>query len=280
VVKFSSEEILGFIMTDKSLLPEFKSIKELAQNILKQHPLQAMLPITLDDEQGHTAQHFTTKEEIEFYQILHQYRMWLENYCMPMLNQIFFEGLKEKKITFSAFMEFFQKHSWFGKNIPRKIQNKEIPHNWLTLVAPSLFEYFSKMDYCLATGNYPNLVLCIDSLILKIEGLLRDLFTFAGVATFYSKQDKQKRRIYQEKDLNSLLHEDKMSELFDPDDLLLFKFVLVEKAGYNLRHKIAHSLMLLGEYQVGYIHLLLLLLLKIGSYDLKATKKAYEKENA
>jgi hypothetical protein len=281
LIKFTPEQIIGFIMTDKSLLPEFKSVKELEQNILKQFPMQAIFPITLTDEQGHTAQCFATKEEIEFYRTLQQYRMILENYCMPMLNMVFIEGLKENKINFQAFMEFFQKYSWFGKTIPRKMLNKEVPHNWLSLIAPSLFEYFSQMDYWMASGKYPNLVLCIDSLVLKIEGLLRDLFFFSGITTFTSRVDKKHgKSIYHEKELNALLYEKRMSELFDPDDLLLFKFVLVEKAGYNLRHKIAHSLMLNVEYQINYIHLLLLLLLKIGSYNLRVTKKADVKESA
>jgi len=113
----------------------------------------------------------------------------------------------------------------------------------------------------------------MDSLALKIEGLLRDLLFFSGVTTFYSTQDNKGRPIYREKDINSLLHEEKVKDLFDPDDLLLFKFVLVEKAGYNLRHKIAHSLILREEYQIDYVHLLLLILMRIARYDVKPTEK-------
>ena len=279
LMKFTPEQIIGFIMTDKSLLPDYQFTKELTQKILKQFQMQAILPITLTDEQGHTAQCFTTPEEIELYRTLHQYHMILENYCMRLLNMVFIEGLKENKITYEALMEFFKKYSWFGKTIPKKRFNKEVPHNWLSLLAPSLFEYFAQMDYWKASGNYPNLVLCLDSLVLKIEGLLRDMFFFKGIATFTSKADKKHgKRITYEKELNALLNEKRMSELFDPDDLLLFKFVLIEKAGYNLRHKIAHSLMFSAEYQVNYVHLLILILLKLGSYNLTITRKTEAKE--
>jgi phosphopantetheinyl transferase (holo-ACP synthase) len=278
LMKFTPEQIIGFIMTDKSLLPDYQFTKELTQKISKQFQMQANLPITLTDEQGHTAQCFTTPEEIELYRTLHQYHMILENYCMRFLNMVFIEGLKENKITYEALMEFFQKYSWFGKTIPKKRFNKEVPHNWLSLLAPSLFEYFAQMDYWKASGNYPNLVLCIDSLVLKIEGLLRDMFFFKDIATFTSKADKNGKRITYEKELNALLNEKRMSELFDPNDLLLFKFVLIEKAGYNLRHKIAHSLMLSAEYHVNYAHLLILILLKLGSYNLTITRKTDAKE--
>lgn len=199
--------------------------------------------------------------------------MYLENQYLPLINLTLIEALKEKKITYAELRDFFQKHTWFGKTTIKKIQNQEIRFNWLSLVAPSLFEYFEQMNYFLAVGKYPNLVLCIDSLILKIEGPLRDLCNYSGITTFFQKQDKQGRTIYREKDLNALLHEEKMKELFDEDDLLLFKFVLVEKAGYNLRHKIAHSLIFYGEYNINYVHLLLLLLLKLGKFDFKQIEK-------
>jgi hypothetical protein len=103
--------------------------------------------------------------------------------------------------------------------------------------------------------------------------LLRDICYFKGIATFTSRPDKKGRKRIIEKELNALLNDKRLSELFDPDDLLLFKFVLIEKAGYILRHKIAHSLMLSAEYNIFYAHLLLLILLKIGSFNLTMTRK-------
>jgi hypothetical protein len=277
VAQYPSEEIIGLLMSDKSLLPEYTVMEELAQKRL-QNSLKSILPLARKDEQGHTTQHFSSKEEIEFHEILTQYRIYLENHYCPLIDLIFIEALKEKKITFSTLMDFFQKNSWFSKTIERKIQNKPIPHNWLSLIAPSLFDYFSQMDYSMASGEYPNLVLCIDSLTLKIEGLFRDLFFFSGITTSRSKKDKQDQITCQENDLTRLLHEKKVNTLFNQDELLLFKFVLVEKAGYNLRNKVAHSLMFRGEYQIRHIHLLLLILLKLGQYDLRP-KKEEIKEN-
>ena len=37
----------------------------------------------------------------------------------------------------------------------KKMFNKEIPHNWLSLLAPLLLEYFAQMEYWMASGNYP-----------------------------------------------------------------------------------------------------------------------------
>ena len=63
------------------------------------------------------------------------------------------------------------------------------------------------------------------------------------------------------------MFEEPIKKLFDQDDLLFFKFLLVEKAGYNLRHKVAHSLMLFQDYNINYMHLLILAILRLGKYD-------------
>lgn len=266
IAQHSSEEIFSLLMMDKNLLPKYSEMKTFAEKTLKEHPIQGIFPIVIFDERGHNVEHFSSKEEIVYYQTLQQYQLYLENQYLPLINAIILEALKEKKMTFGSLMVFFQKHSWLGKPLKKRIQNREIDYNWINLLAPSLFEYFTQMEYLIASGTYPTLVLSIDSLVLKIEGLLRDLCNYSGITTFFQKEDKQGRTIYREKDLNALLHEEKMKELFDEDDLLFFRYVLVEKAGYNLRHKIAHSLILFGEYQINYIHLLILALLKIGKF--------------
>jgi hypothetical protein len=253
-------------------------MKSFAEKLLKEHPLQAIFSTQIFDERGHVAEPVSTDDEIVFFQTLQQYRMYLEGQYLPLINAIIFKCLEEKKITFESIIDFFKKHSWFGKQLTMKIQNKDIPYLWLNLLAPSLLEYFQQMDYFMSSGKYPNLVLCMDSLILKMEGLLRDLCNYSGISTFYQTTDKQGRIISREKDLNALLHEEKLNDLFDEDDLLFFKFVLVEKGGYNLRHKIAHSLMLFQEYHINFMQLLLLMLLRIGKFDIK--KNTENKDDA
>jgi hypothetical protein len=119
----------------------------------------------------------------------------------------------------------------------------------------------------------------MDSLVLKIEGLVRDICVFSGITTFYQTKDKQGRSIVREKDINWLLREIP-ENLFDEDDLLFFKFVLVEQAGFNLRHKIAHCLIDYSEYHMEYMHLLLLVLFRLGKYDFVKPDEAVEEKVA
>lgn len=271
VAKRSSEEIYFLLMTNKSLLPKSKEMETLAEKFLKEHSVRRILPTALFDQRGHKVEHVSSKEEIKYYYTLDKYRFHLETQFIPLIHAIMMKTAREEKISFASLMNFFDQHSWFGKTLRKKIQNEEVSYSWMNLLAPSLLEYFKQMEFFRASQMYPNLVLTVDSLVLKIEGLIRDLCNFSGITTFVQKEDNQRRKIYQEKDLNALLHEEKLQELFDEDDLLFFKFVLVEKAGYNLRNKIAHSLIKFREYQITHIHLLILILLKIGQFDFKKT---------
>jgi hypothetical protein len=124
------------------------------------------------------------------------------------------------------------------------------------------------MQYHFAhSGCPPNLVLSVDSLTLKIEGLIRDICRLSGETTSYMTKDSKNRNVVREKDIHALLYEEPIKKLFDEDDMLFLRFLLVEKAGYNLRHRVAHCLMLFQEYSISHMHLLILALLRLGKYD-------------
>jgi len=269
VMQKEPDEIIKILMLDKNLLPKLKDMGKLAEEQAKQFPLQNIFPTEIVDQSGHPAQHFSDEEEMKYLGLLKQYQLDLELNKIHLINEIFIAAIRESKLSTDILLRFLNKYSWFGKNISKKLStNVTIEYNWLNLIAPALHEYFSQMQrYLVDSGNHPNLVLSVDSLTLKIEGLFRDICIFSGVTTFYMTQDSKGRNIAREKDIHALLYEEQIKRLFDEDDLLFFRFLLVEKAGYNLRHRIAHSLMLFQEYSIAYMHLLILALLKLGKYD-------------
>jgi hypothetical protein len=269
IIQNSSEEIIKILMRNKNLLPKYKDMERIAEKHSKQFVIQHLFPTEIIDQRGHLAQHFYNEEEKKYFGILQQYYWELKFNKIHLINEIFFAGINENKLSSDILLRFLNKYSWLGKNIARKLpNNKTIEYNWLNLIAPSVNEYFHQMHYYfLNPANYPNLVLSIDSLTLKIEGLLRDIGRFSGVATFYMTKDNKGRNIEREKDIHALLYEEPVKELFDEDDSLFFRFFLVEKAGFNLRHKIAHCFLSFQEYSIDYMHLLILTLLKLGKYD-------------
>lgn len=274
-------KIISILVADKgSLLPTYKGIEARAEDIGKKTVLFHILPVSIKDQYGHTAEHFTTDDEKKYYGILTTYATEIQHGKQFLINEIFLKAIQEEKLNINTVMEFFEKHSWFGKNIAKRtLHSKVVTYNWLNMIAPSLNQYFNQVQaHLLKPGYAPNFVLAIDSLVLKIEGLIRDICVFSGVTTFYQIKDKQGRTIVREKDLNRLLREEPVKNLFEEDDLLFFKFVLVEKAGLNLRHKIAHCLMDYLDYNITCMHLLLLVLFRLGKYDFVRTGETVEEK--
>lgn len=270
--KFSDNEpsvIMRSLMTDKGLLPTYEEVEKQAQENKQLNFLSRFSNSSILDRNGNTAQYFSDEEEHNYFEILQSYQFSLELSKSNLIREIFFASIKKKKLTAGTILHFLNKHSWLGKELQMSTNGaKPISYCWLALIAPSLNEYFVNLEFYLRNPvNYPNFILCIDSLVLKIEGMLRDICEFKGVTTYEFRTDKKGRTISQEKDIHKLLYEEEVTKLIDRDDLLFFKFLLVEKAGYNLRHKVAHSLMTFYEYNIHYMNLLIMAILKFGKYD-------------
>jgi hypothetical protein len=268
IVQNDSDKIIKLLILNKELLPKYKDLGKLVESDKKKFPLPYLFPIEIRDQNWNVSQYFSDEEEIKYYNILYQYDLECRYDKIYLINEIFYAAIHENKLSTNILLDFFTRNSWFGKNISKKLGNKEVKYNWLSLLAPPLHDYFLQIQYYFTNPNFrPNLVLSIDSLTLKIEGLIRDMCEHFDVPTFFMTTDNKGRTITREKDIHALLYEDSIKQLFDEDDLLFFKFLLVEKAGFNLRHKIAHALMFFPEYNISYMHLLILALLRIGKYD-------------
>lgn len=263
ISKNSPDNIIGYLALHKDLLPTYKDMDEQAEQQSKSHPILDIFPTIILDQNAHPAQTIST-ENVKFYKILQHYKMHLEISKLPLINYLLIESIKQRKLSPQLMLNFLQKYSWLSITQSKPLPNGEIfEYNWLNLLAPAINEYFLQMNYYLYSKNYPNFVLAIDSLTLKIEGILRDYCNNAGIVTFFQRTDKNGTNV-QEKDINALLHEPKLADHFSNDDILLFKFILVEKAGYNLRHKVAHSLMSYADYDISIIHILILILLRLS----------------
>lgn len=275
-----SEKIILVLTLNKDLLPKRKDMEKNAEESSKKTVFLSTISAVITDQRGHTAEHFSTEDEKRYHGILQQYHYSMQLEKQILIDQIFIESVKNNKLNIDIVMSHFEKNSWYGKNITKSVPGGTITYNWLNLVAPSVNDYFIRMQIYFSESTYvPNFILAMDSLVLKIEGLVRDICVFSGITTFYQTKDKQGRSIVREKDINWLLREIP-ENLFDEDDLLFFKFVLVEQAGFNLRHKIAHCLIDYSEYHMEYMHLLLLVLFRLGKYDFVKPDEAVEEKVA
>lgn len=267
--------ILSTLMNTKNFLPLLDEVEKQAKKLNENSLLAHFANTSLLDRNGNTAQHFNDKEEYNYFKILQTYHYTLQFSKCNLIREIIFSGIKKGKLNANTFLLFLNKYSWLGREFEMSSNgSKPIPYSWLSLIAPALNEYFVNLEFYFRNqSNYPNFVLCIDSLSLKIEGMLREICEFRGITTFEFKPDKKGRIIAQEKDIHKLLYEPEIIKLFDKDDILFFKFLLVEKAGYNLRHRVAHSLLTFYEYDINHMNLLIMAVLKFGKFNFVPIKK-------
>jgi hypothetical protein len=65
-----------------------------------------------------------------------------------------------------------------------------------------------------------------------------------------------------------LLRDDEVKGILSADDLIFLQFLFVDKAGWNLRNKVAHTLMReVQEYGLGQMLLLLLAILRLAKNE-------------
>jgi hypothetical protein len=273
ILRLEPDEIVKFLMLDKNLLPNFKDIEKIAVDISSMSLVSRLFPTEVLDQKGNIAQHFDTAEEKKYFDMLQAYSINL-GFKIDMLREVLGTIIVHKKLTAIELISFLEKNSWVSKRLVRKYNNdQEVEFCWLDLIAPSICHFFFQMErYYEERNNYPNLILLYDSLGLKFEGMLREILTLKGISTTnINYRDKGNRPVEREKDINALLHEQAIQDLVGEDDLLFYKFLFIEKMGYNLRHKIAHSLMILNEYTIEIGYLLFIAILRLSQYDITIT---------
>lgn len=271
----SPSEILQYMTLSSDLVPSYESIVEAANNPENNSVMLDLIPISPIDQSGNAPEHFIDDEEKKRYKFLTQYD-YAMRFKIILIQAVFLKACKSGNFSYDSLYDHLKNHSWLGSSIthhsPSGVKWVQV---WFDLLSPGLKEYFTQMDYFIQSGDhYPNLILTIDSLTLKFEGILRDICTTSGIPTFYQTKDKKGREITREKDIHSLLYEEKVVELLKDSDLHFLRYVLVEKIGFNLRHKVAHSLLRRNEYVLEYIHLLILCLLRLANFVLEEKEAA------
>lgn len=270
ISELDSIEIIGFLMYgNKVLLPSFKNLDELTDKIIQDFPILAMCSKVNLDPRGHPAEHFVTEDDKKYHEIIRNYRYFLEMVTEKFLFFLFIAAIQKGKLSGQIIIDFLKKESWIGREWIKKVNGRDIKYNWITLVAPSIYAYFNQMAIYLLNPNVniSNFILCIDSLVLKLEGIIRDFCTLNGITTYTTF--KENKQIVRERPLNKLLNDEKLEKILGKDDLLFLKFLLIEQGGYNLRNEIAHSLISMGNYNINNIHLLLLAFFRLAKYQVK-----------
>lgn len=265
----NTESIIHTLMNNDLLYPKYSQLELQFEKDKGKYFFKELFSNSVLDANGNTVQHYEDEAEKKKFEILKLFSWHLQFYTIPLLHYIFLESIKQQKLKTKLILEYLNKNSWFGTELMISANGqRERPYNWLSLIAPALNEFFVNLEYYLTSPTViPNYILCIDSLSTKIEGIIRDICEFQGITPFEFKDDGKGRTVSMQKDIHKLLNEEEIVILISQDDLLFFKYVLIEKVGLNLRHRVAHSLMTFEEYHIEQMYLLIVCVLKLGKYD-------------
>lgn len=201
---------------------------------------------------------------------LNSYYIHIKNFSLRQLLLIFSKGIKNGKINFSSLKDFLVNHTWYGKKM--KIINpdgKAVVFKWVDLLLPSLNSFFNQaeIDLKLHKNNPMGYIVCIDSLTLKFEGVLRAFSRQIGAQTIEVKENGTEERI----SFDKLLENQKLKKLIPPDDMALFKF-LFSKDKLNLRNNVAHCFYKPDNYSPSIVWLLICAFLKLGDFKFSDKK--------
>lgn len=261
-----TEALLHYLSYGNDIFPNITWLKEYAER--KEDSFLDTISISKADTNKNFSKKVITDEDHNWHRIYDSYSYYSDFHVLPFLRRIFFYGFLKQKICYNTIIEHLQHKTWIGCTLVSKdTGGNEIRYNWLSLIAPALFNFHKEFEaFLFSDANRINLVLSIDSLVLKFEGLIRDFARLLALPTTIMVKGYM-REMY----IEELLDLKEMKEYFDENDMLLFKYVFISKNGLNLRNNIAHSFLHFNQYRIEYMLLMIMALLRLGKYTVDTT---------
>jgi len=259
VEQHTEAELVAFLAATP-MFPTIKAVREYEQTAATS--LADMFPTVVQDKHGNPVQTFTTEPQKQELRVFNAYGL-LGQLAMQTLVQLVVTAYKADKLHASGVMGYLA-DSWLGQ--PREVREHGVERTTfpLRLLESGIQAIFQELDrWRKQETDDPDFIAATDSLVLKVEYVLRYMCERLGITTFRPKRE-------------GIVHEKLLEDLFqdldphlDQEDLFFIRFYLQEKAGQNLRNRIAHGLMDENEYGIEKALLVLVMLLKLASYAFK-----------
>jgi hypothetical protein len=262
ITEKSEEEIIKTLLFTPMIRPLYE-IKKWTEDTLKQPLLLDMLPVSIQDKFGNTVAKYHTEDERKRFALLRTYEFHFQ-IAIQTIQHYFIEAFKSDKISKGGIISLLNQ-TWMGQNAHRRINGSDVDFSYIKIIESGISTLFMELDKWKNDSAYiPNFVCAIDSLVLKAEYFLREFCYFLNIPTFKSKDEN----IIMERTLDDIINDIRIKEALTEDDHFFIKFILIDKAGYNLRNRIAHGLLDSIEYGLEYAILSILIILKLSNYKL------------
>ncbi|KAA9332077.1 DUF4209 domain-containing protein [Hymenobacter busanensis] len=260
VLSMNSDEIYYYLTASKAVIPSLTQLREQTAN--EKDSLSAILGTTFMDGNKNT-QRGASEPGAAFHQrVMRNYGMNM-SFRLLYLRPIFIEGTASGKLSYESLRGYLES-SWVSSSL-REIDTAGVPldYSWADLVYPSLREFFLQLGSSLKEGIEPSFVMCLDSLTVKFEGLLRDFARHAGINTTVVGRHDDLREMY----VDEILEQPKIQSLFDEDCLVFFKYVFLS-SGKNIRNDVAHCFYRhLNQYSLDKMILVICAFLRLAGFE-------------
>lgn len=264
------DTLLNYLSEGNDIFPNITWLQESAKK--RNESFFESMAISKADINKNFSKKIISNEEHDWHKIFESYQYYTEFSALPLLRRIFFYGFIKEKICYKTIIGYLQKNTWIGSTLISKDSGgNPIKYNWLSLIAPALFNFHQSFEaLLLSKSNQINIVLPVDSLILKFEGLFRDFARLLGTPTTFLAKGNM-REMY----IEELLELEEMKNYFDENDMLLFRYIFISKNGLNLRNNIAHAFLQFNQYRIEYMLLMVMALLRLGKYTVDTSKQTH-----
>lgn len=261
VEELSSEDLLKFIVYSSDIIPNYNRDKEFIEKQNEQYLLSSFFHTNIIDEYGHVIGKLETEED--------ELKNRMYCYCdiwYDIQSKIFSHFLKKsielKKMNAEIVLEFLS-NTWYGANIEKELSGGDIyKYNWLQYIGPSIESFFLKFEKFIQGDTTSNLYIQeIDSLSLKIEGMIRDMILLADIDDFHLFYFDRNEN-FNWRNINQYLKDPNIFSIIPENDVYFLKYFLTEHR--NLRNRVAHSLTFLGEYSIYNIVILFIVILRLS----------------
>jgi len=253
IVKKSYTFVLDYLRDSNQILPNKEEMIERAQIILRENSfIQIGAAISIYDINGNIAQTFNSQlEKLNYYMHEATYEYLRINYHI-WLGHLFDHLNEEIHWNADNVIDYCENHLWYGnESIKHLGSGGTISFRFIDLISPGIRSYFDEIEKYKAKRNYIcNFQLAMESLSLRIEGIVRYIAERNEIQTHYSREDDNGTYISKEKDINMLLSnsESDLIALLGEDLHLYLTNLLIHKNGSNLRNDIAHAFLIPQNY--------------------------------
>ena len=254
MVNHSTDDIYRYLITCPYIFPKAEELEKYSDS-----QLMRLISVTKFDQN----RNISTPSG----GIFNNYDFTIKGLSIFHLKVFFEKGSASGKLSFESLSNYIMYETWYGENVEHiKSDQTIISFKWADLILPALQSFFDQLyiDSSINKIHHQAYILCIDSLTIKFEGLLREFSRKIGAQTIEIKENFTEERIAFDK----LLDNQKLIEVVPEDDIALFKYIFTSK-GINLRNNIAHCFYKPMEYRTQWMWLLIAALLKLGNYKLK-----------